>query len=53
MINRTISVACVGKSEITCPLECFSKLLFWVAPGDEGAAEREKGFVDVRAAFVT
>ena len=23
-----------------------------VAPGDEGAAEREKGFVDVRATFV-
>jgi len=23
-----------------------------VAPGDEGAAEREKGFVGVRAAFV-
>ena len=23
-----------------------------VAPGDEGAAEREEGFLDVRAAFV-
>lgn len=33
-------------------LECVSKLPLWVAPGDEGAAEREKGFVDVRAAFV-
>src|SRR6516162_9638325 len=33
-------------------LECVSKLLLYVAPGDEGAAEREKGFVDVRAAFV-
>jgi hypothetical protein len=33
-------------------LECVSILFLQVAPGDEGAAEREKGFVDVRAAFV-
>jgi hypothetical protein len=32
--------------------ECVSKLSLHVAPGDEGAAEREKGFVDVRAVFV-
>jgi hypothetical protein len=33
-------------------LECVSELPLWVAPGDEGAAEREEGFVDFRAAFV-
>ena len=33
-------------------LERVLKLRLSVAPGDEGAAEREKGFVEVGAAFV-
>jgi hypothetical protein len=39
-------------AKLHTPLECVSKLPLQVAPGDEGAAEREEGFVDVRAAFV-